>query len=145
LPKPFDLSELVARLSTALRRPLLKRVRNVRYADLELDLDTRGAGRGERRISLSTREFDLVAALLRYPQRVFTRKELLDTVWGVDPNVTRNTIETYISYVRAKIDGPAEARLIGVNPTFVSPAANWRFRPRVQAVNPCRARSGHTG
>jgi len=63
-------------------------------------------------MSLSTREFDLVAALMRHPQRVFTREELLDLVWGIDRDVTRNTVETYISYVRAKIDAPGEPRLV---------------------------------
>jgi DNA-binding response OmpR family regulator len=112
VPKPFDLGELAARLNSALRRPLLRRVHNLRYADLELDLDSRTARRGERWISLSTREFDLVAALMRYPHRVFTREELLDTVWGIDREVTRNTVETYISYIRAKIDEPQDVRLI---------------------------------
>jgi DNA-binding response OmpR family regulator len=112
LPKPFDLGELAARLNSALRRPMLRRVHYLRYADLELDLDARSARRGERWIALSTREFDLVMTLMRYPQRVFTREELLDLVWGIDRDVTRNTVETYVSYVRAKIDGPSETRLI---------------------------------
>lgn len=112
LAKPFDLGELAARLNSALRRPMLKRVHHLRYADLELDLDSRSAQRNGRWISLSTREFDLVATLLRHPQRVFTREELLDLVWGIDRDVTRNTVETYISYVRAKIDTSPEERLI---------------------------------
>jgi DNA-binding response OmpR family regulator len=110
--KPFDLGELAARLKSALRRPMLRRVNHLRYVDLELDLDSRSARRGARWMSLSTREFDLVAALIRYPQRVFTREELLDIVWGIDRDVTRNTVETYISYVRAKIDAPGEPRLV---------------------------------
>jgi two-component system, OmpR family, response regulator MprA len=112
LPKPFDLGELAARLSSALRRPLLKRARNYRYADLEVDLDTRSVRRGERSIWLSTREFDLVAVLIRSPERVFSRVELLDAVWGIDRGVSPNTVETYVSYVRAKIDGRDEARLL---------------------------------
>jgi DNA-binding response OmpR family regulator len=112
LAKPFDLGELAARLNSALRRPLLEKVHHLRFADLELDLDSRSAQRGGRWISFSTREFDLVATLLRHPQRVFTREELLDLVWGIDRDVTRNTVETYISYVRSKIDTPGEERLI---------------------------------
>jgi two-component system response regulator MprA len=112
LAKPFDLGELAARLNSALRRPMLKRVHNLRYGDLELDLDARSARRGGRWITFSTREFDLVATLMRHPQRVFTREELLDLVWGIDRDVTRNTVETYISYVRAKVDAPGEARLL---------------------------------
>jgi DNA-binding response OmpR family regulator len=112
LPKPFDLDELGARIHTALRRPMLKRVYHIRVADLEIDLEARTARRGERWIDFSTREFDLLATLARRPNRVFTREELLDLVWGIDRDVTRNTVETYISYVRAKIDTPPEERLI---------------------------------
>ncbi len=68
--------------------------------------------RAGHEIDLSAREFDLLATLIRRPKRVFTREELLDLVWGIDRDVTRNTVETYISYVRAKIDTPSEERLI---------------------------------
>jgi DNA-binding response OmpR family regulator len=112
LPKPFDLDELIARIQTALRRPALRRVQHLRVADLEIDIETRSARRGERWIDLSTREFDLLAALARRPRRVFTREELLDLVWGVDRDVAPATVETYISYLRAKVDRAPETRLI---------------------------------
>ncbi len=112
LPKPFELDELVARIQTALRRPVLKRVHHLRVADLEIDLDARSVARGRRWVDLSTREFDLLVALARRPKRVFTREELLDLVWGVDRDVSPATVETYISYLRAKIDRPTELRLI---------------------------------
>jgi two-component system, OmpR family, response regulator MprA len=112
LPKPFDLDELAARIHTALRRPALKRVHHLRFADLEVDIEARTVRRGDRWIDLSTREFDLLATLTRRPKRVFTREELLDLVWGVDRDVSAATVETYISYLRAKIDAGAEMRLI---------------------------------
>jgi DNA-binding response OmpR family regulator len=109
--KPFDLGELGARLHSALRRPQLDTVNQLRYADLELDFETRTAHRGTRLIHLSLREFDLLAALMRQPNRVFKRQELLDDVWG-DRDVSQNTVETFISYLRAKIDAPDESRLL---------------------------------
>jgi two-component system, OmpR family, response regulator MprA len=112
LPKPFDLDELAARIDTALRRPALRRSAHLRVGDLEVEMETRSVRRGERWIDLSTREFDLLAALARRPKRVFTREELLDLVWGEDRNVTLGTVETYISYLRAKIERDTEARLI---------------------------------
>ncbi|MEA2666988.1 MAG: two-component system, OmpR family, response regulator MprA [Candidatus Eremiobacteraeota bacterium] len=112
LPKPFELDELVARIQTALRRPVLKRVHHLRVADLEIDLDARTVMRARRWVDLSTREFDLLVALARRPKRVFTREELLDLVWGVDRDVSPATVETYISYLRAKVDRAPEARLI---------------------------------
>jgi DNA-binding response OmpR family regulator len=110
--KPFDLGELGARLHSALRRPQLDAVYQLRFADLELDFETRTARRGSRHIHLSFREFDLLAALLRQPNRVFKRHELLDDVWGVHSDVSQNTVETFISYLRAKVDAPEESRLL---------------------------------
>jgi two-component system response regulator MprA len=112
IPKPFEVRELVARINKALRRPSLKRVSHIRLADLEIDLEARTVRRGKRWISTTMREFDLVATLARRPRRVFTRNELMDLVWGIDHEVMPSTIDTYVSYVRTKIDGPGEARLI---------------------------------
>jgi DNA-binding response OmpR family regulator len=112
LPKPFDLGELAARLHSALRRPKLEKPNHVRAADLLVDLDTRTVKRGAREIALSPREFDLLTTLARRPNRVFTRDELLDLVWGADRDVLANTVETYISYLRAKVDRRTEPPLI---------------------------------
>jgi DNA-binding response OmpR family regulator len=112
LPKPFELGELAARIHTALRRPTLRRVEYLTFADLEIDLEAHYVRRGGRRLALSAREFDLLAALARRPNRVFTREELLDLVWGVDRDVSPNTVETYISYIRGKVDGSGASKLI---------------------------------
>ena len=60
----------------------------------------------------STREFDLLLTFVRNPEQVFTRSMLLDLVWGVDRDVVPNTVETYISYLRAKIDSNEPVKLI---------------------------------
>lgn len=112
LAKPFDLAELIARVQTALRRPLLRTVKHLRFADLAVDLDLHTVQRGEREIDLSSREFDLLATLMRRPRRVFTREELLDLVWGAEREVSPATVETYISYVRAKIDADEDKKLL---------------------------------
>lgn len=112
LPKPFELDELVERIRTAIRRPNLRRVYALRVADLEVDLEARTVRRGDRWITLSMREFDLLATLARRPRRVFSRPELLDLVWGTDRDIAQATVETYISYLRAKVDGPGESKLI---------------------------------
>ena len=110
--KPFDVEELAARVQSALRRPMLRQVEHLRYADLEVDLEARTVRRGKSDFSLSAREFDLLAVLARRPKRVFTRDELLDLVWGTERDVSPATVETYISYLRNKIDGPKFAKLI---------------------------------
>ena len=112
LAKPFEIGELVARIQSALRRPKLAQPTTIAYADLSVDLETRRVTRGDRKIELSSREYDLLSTLLRTPERVFTRDQLLDLVWGVDREVGPGTVETYISYLRAKIDQAFERKLI---------------------------------
>jgi two-component system, OmpR family, response regulator len=112
LSKPFDLQELVARLRAALRRPRLEMHEVVTYSDLKIDVARRFVTRGTRRIDLSNREFDLLLMLARNAERVFTRAELLDLVWGVDRDVGPSTVETYISYLRSKIDLEGSPHLI---------------------------------
>jgi DNA-binding response OmpR family regulator len=112
LPKPFDLEELTERIRSAMRRPNLKHVDVLRVSDLEVDLEARSVRRAGRWIALSAREFDLLATLARRPRRVFTRSELLDFVWGSERDVTPSTVETYISYLRHKIDQEVTGKLI---------------------------------
>jgi DNA-binding response OmpR family regulator len=110
--KPFEMAELRARLETALRRPRLAQPQVLRYADLEVNLETRTVTRAGKDISLSAREYDLLVALLRNPHRVFTRDQLLDQVWGTERFVGPGAVETYISYLRAKVDQGFPTRLI---------------------------------
>jgi DNA-binding response OmpR family regulator len=112
MAKPFEMAELRVRLETALRRPRLAQPQVLRYADLEVNLETRSVTRAERDISLSAREYDLLVALLRNPHRVFTRDQLLDQVWGTERFVGPGAVETYISYLRAKVDQGFPTRLI---------------------------------
>jgi len=110
--KPFELEELIARLHSALRRPRMELRQTFAYADLSVDLARRSVYRGNRRVELSTREFDLLLTFVRHPEQVFTRSQLLDLVWGVDRDVVPNTVETYVSYLRAKLDSGEPVKLI---------------------------------
>ncbi len=112
LAKPFEMAELLARLQTALRRPKLAKSQIVHFADLEIDLETRAARRGTKKIALTAREYDLLVMLLRNPNRVLSRDQLLDAVWGTERFVGPGAVETYISYLRAKIDQGFATRLI---------------------------------
>jgi DNA-binding response OmpR family regulator len=112
LAKPFEMSELVARLRTALRRPRLEHVEVITYADVEVELPTRTVRRGGRTLDLSPLEYDLFVTLLRHPRRVFSREQLLDLVWGPEADVGPGSVERYISYVRSKVDDTAMTKLI---------------------------------
>jgi DNA-binding response OmpR family regulator len=110
--KPFDLEELVARLRTLLRRPRIEERETLTYADLSIDAPSRTVYRGNRRIELSAREFDLLCVFAAHAEEVLTRSELLDLVWGIDRDVVPNTVETYVSFLRAKIDSGEPVKLI---------------------------------
>ncbi len=112
IAKPFSLDELIVRLEAALRRPLLAEPLHLQYEDLHVNLKTRIVTRSDREIELSAREFDLLVTLLRSPFQVFSRDQLIQCVWGLDRDVKPGNVETYISYLRAKIDFGTERKLI---------------------------------
>jgi two-component system OmpR family response regulator len=106
MTKPFSLEELVARIRTILRRRGLTEPDSSRLvlADLELDEDTREVSRGDRPIELTATEFRLLRYLMLNPRRVLTRAQLLDHVWQYDFGGDARVLETYISYLRKKVD-----------------------------------------
>jgi two-component system OmpR family response regulator len=103
--KPFSVEELLARVHSILRRTgVARRATVLRLADLELDEETREVSRGGRPIELSDTEFRLLRFLLANPRRVLTRAQILDHVWDYDFDGDARVLETYISYLRKKID-----------------------------------------
>jgi DNA-binding response OmpR family regulator len=112
MPKPFAFPELVGRLEACMRRPHIAAPEMLRFADLVVDLKTREVRRGERRIDLTNKEFKLLVVLMREPRRVFGKEELLRLVWGEDFEGEVGNVETYISYVRTKIDEVGQHSLI---------------------------------
>lgn len=114
LVKPFALSELLARLRALDRRARMSAGEGhvLRVGDLELDLRAREARRGGRRIELTAKEFALLEALMRHPGQVLTRSQLLDMVWHYDATIESNIVDTYIHYLRTKVDKDFEPKLI---------------------------------
>ena len=108
LVKPFVFEELIARLQAKLRRPQLIEENVLRWRDLALNPQTREPVRGKDGVELTQREFDLLSVFMREPRRVFSKDHLLEIVWGHDFEGGPNIVETYISYLRAKIDRPGE-------------------------------------
>src|SRR3954467_12260727 len=104
--KPFSLEELVARIRTILRRSGVAEQASSRltFADLELDEDTHDVSRGGRPIELTATEYRLLRYLLLNPRRVLTRAQLLHHVWESDFGGDARVLETYISYLRKKVD-----------------------------------------
>jgi len=112
--KPFSLEELVARVRAVLRRTRASAGDSpvVGYADLVLDEDAREVRRGERIIELTPTEYNLLHYLLVNAGRVLSKAQILDHVWRYDFGGDSSVVETYISYLRKKIDKSGEAPLI---------------------------------
>jgi two-component system, OmpR family, response regulator len=104
--KPFSVEELVARIRAILRRTLGEQRDSGRltFADLELDEDTHEVLRGGRAIDLTPTEFKLLHYLMLNPRRVLTKAQIMDRVWDYDFGGRANVVETYISYLRKKVD-----------------------------------------
>jgi two-component system, OmpR family, response regulator len=103
--KPFSLEELVARVHAILRRSDgSAEVNRLEFADLMMDLDTQEVWRGERIIDLTATEYRLLRYLMLNPRRVLTRTQILDHVWDYDFGGDARVLETYISYLRKKVD-----------------------------------------
>lgn len=104
--KPFSLDEVVARIRAVLRRvqPFEVDDSKLRVADLVLDDDAHEVFRGDREIDLSPTEFKLLRYLMLNPNRVLSKAQILDHVWEYDFNGDASIVESYISYLRRKID-----------------------------------------
>jgi two-component system response regulator MprA len=110
--KPFAFEELAARVVALLRRSGAPPGQILRYADLELDQAAREVRRNGRPIELTGREFALLRFFMEHPRQVFSKNQLLETVWGYDYVGDSNVVETYVSYLRRKINAPDEPGLI---------------------------------
>ena len=115
LTKPFALEELLARVKARLRHragPLDDTPTVLRFVDLSLDTGTRQASRAGRSIELTTKEYELLALLLRHPRRVLTHAYLLQQVWGYDFEGESNVVPVFVGQLRQKLEAAGEPRLI---------------------------------
>jgi DNA-binding response OmpR family regulator len=112
LVKPFERRELLARMRALLRRRPPRGSAQLVIGDLMLNPDSHEVRRGERTVSLTQREFELLEYLMRNERIVISRQQLLDEVWGYDPFSITNTIEVFISNLRKKLESGGEPRLL---------------------------------
>lgn len=114
LVKPFKFIELVARIKTLLRRTNGKSPKNTTaesqekhlyvFNDLQLNDYTKRVTRGEEEISLTSTEFKLLLHFLKNKNKVLSRMDILDAVWGVDYDLGTNVVDVYVNYLRKKVD-----------------------------------------
>lgn len=125
LTKPFAFEELLARIRALTRRADQSSAAQVEVGDVRLDLLGRRAWRGERVIELSNREFTLLEYLLRHPNQVLSRTQILFAVWEYDADPSSNVVDVYIRYLRRKLGDPS--------PITTMRGAGYRYDPSVAA------------
>ena len=103
LTKPFAFAELLARLRALARRPSPGEGARWVVGDLELDEQRHVVRVGDQAADLSAREFALLGYFMRHPGQVLTRRQILDAVWGAEPDVYSNVVDLYVHYLRRKL------------------------------------------
>ncbi len=113
LVKPFAFEELLARLRALSRRHKTDiEQETLHFADVTVNTNSREVWRGDYRIELTAKEYDLLELFLRNPRQVLTRDVIYDRVWGYDFGGESNIIEVYVRYLRGKLEASGSPRLI---------------------------------
>jgi two-component system response regulator MprA len=115
LVKPFAFDELLARVRALLRRakPAAEGTGEIlKVVDLVMDTGAREVRRGNRKLELTAKEFDLLELFMRHPRQVLTREVIFDRIWGYDFGGESNIIEVYVRYLRQKMEAENEPRLL---------------------------------
>jgi two-component system copper resistance phosphate regulon response regulator CusR len=112
LVKPFNFTELLARVRTLLRRGLPRETATLKVADLELDLLRRRATRSGRRIDLTAKEFSLLELFLRHKGEILPRALLASQIWDMNFDSDTNVVEVAVWRLRSKIDDDFDVKLI---------------------------------
>ncbi len=113
--KPFEFKELLLKIRAVLKRTMTQQLPTgniLKADDLEMNLDSKEVKRGDSKISLTAKEFQLLEYLLRNKNRVVSRSDIALNVWDIDFDTNTNVIDVYINYLRNKVDKPFEHKLI---------------------------------
>ncbi len=121
--KPFSFEELLARVRAQLRSPGQREASVLEAADIRMDLRTRRVKRDGRGVELTAREFDLLAYLMRHPDQVLSREQILNAVWGFDFDPGTKVLEVYVGYLRRKLGNADDA-----DPIETVRGAGYRLR-----------------
>lgn len=113
LTKPFSFPELVARINALLRRTKkLEDITKLKYEDLIIDLIKKEVKRGDKKIDLTSKEFDLLKYLVENAEKIVTRNMILENVFDIDFEIESNIVDVHIHRLREKIDKKFEKKLI---------------------------------
>ncbi len=105
MTKPVDEEELLLRIRALLRRAKIVHERRIEVGDVVLDYDSMTVTRGDERVELPQKEFQLLYKLLSYPDKIFTRIQLMDEIWGADSETGWETVTVHIARLRKRFEG----------------------------------------
>ncbi len=109
--KPIDLDEMLLRVAALLRRARISSERKLEIGPVVLDYDTFTVSRGGLSRTLPNKEFLLLFKLLSYPRQIFTRRQLMDEIWGMDVETEERTVDVHVRRLREKLGGFPEIEI----------------------------------
>lgn len=114
LAKPFKMSELLARMKALSRRTrgYAPEPAYLEYNDIRIDTNTREVFRKDVKIKLTVKEFNLLVFFVKNSEKVLSRMEILEQVWGIDFDINTNVVDVYVNYLRRKVDKDFDQKLI---------------------------------
>lgn len=114
LVKPLDMDEMILRVAALLRRSRIINERRLTFGEVELDIDTLTVNKGGMSVLLPKKEFYLLFKLLSYPKKIFTRRQLMDEIWGMDAETDERTIDVHVKRLREKFSNFTEFEIITI-------------------------------
>lgn len=112
--KPIDMDEMLLRVAALLRRSKIINEHRLVIGNVELVYDALTVKKGGESVILPKKEFYLLFKLLSYPNKIFTRQQLMDEIWGLDSEADERTVDVHIKRLREKFDGIDEFQLVTV-------------------------------
>lgn len=113
--KPIDLEELILRVRALLRRANIEMEQKITIGNLKMDADAMTAEVGGKEIPVTTREFNILYKLLSYPNKTFSRAQLMDEFWGLESETSMRAVDVYITKLRDKFSGCQDFEIITVH------------------------------
>lgn len=114
MTKPLDLQEMSLRVSALLRRAKISEERKIVLGDVCIDADFQSVATPEKTMELPKKEFDLLFKLLSYPKKIFTRRQLMDDIWGMDSEADERTVDVHIKRLRERFEDVNEFEIVTV-------------------------------
>jgi len=114
ITKPINMDEMLLRISALLRRAKISSEQKIDLGEFCINAELRAVKLGGDTLDLPKKEFDLLFKLLSYPNKIFTRRQLMDEIWGMDSNADERTVDVHIKRLREKFEGCEEFEIVTV-------------------------------